>query len=354
MRSFSHDGGRMLGGQPPTFRAQAGAAPTNADEALGPLPGMLSMNIPGDCCDYLPPEAAAQLRAMILDHDDQHVVILNAIEQQQEARTVIQNIEAHLKRFMTARSDGGFGLTESAPQVTAERSKLKKLVDEQKQRGELLEIRSARSQALGRLIGSLKTWILSGRPGGTAIQMLPPINPVLRKNETIPQALERNQLRLRELTADIRRAETAPIPKSIAKRRVQDQLANIARNGRPSTMRLLAHGTKLEFPTKPERLEIISTATDQYSYATGELPDAIALLTWLFSEAIAEKIEHLIDQDADEGAALSDEARAELLAQLNADFLSTEREEVALVVAAQGTGAFVPFRPDCSPAAISG
>jgi hypothetical protein len=339
-----------VGGQ--RFRAEAAAAPNSESDGVvrSGLPGMMPMQF-GDVLDLLPPEAAERLRDLRQQADDLLVLNQSSFVETQDLQVEIHKHKTRIGQLTLERGAGGYGLTTDAPQVRDEQSRLDKKLHELARQRQLAELRGGRFQNLKRLVSACEAFLRSGIPPGTVVAALPEIEPHLRKNETPLQAIERLRYRLGELDADARKAEAAPIPSSVAKARMREQLSRLAEQGAPSALRLVELGTELEFATTTQRLPIISTSAD-FSFAQGEAPDAIGMLLWAFRDVIIGKVELLIDEDSDDANSLTDVARAEVLERIANERLQIEYTECALVRAAQREGGAVEFRPDSNVCAL--
>jgi hypothetical protein len=345
-------GGNSGSGSEPQFRAEAAAVPTSESDgvvSIG-LPGMMPTQF-GDVIDVLPPEAAERLRDLRQQADDLLVLNRSSFTESQDLQVEIHKHKARISQLTLERGAGGYGLGADAPQVRDEETRLSRKIHDLARQRELAELRGGRFQNLRRLISACEGFLRSGIPPGTVVAALPETEPHLRKNETPLQAIERLRYRLGELDADARKAEAVPIPSSVAKARMREQLSRLAEQGAPSVLRLVELGTELEFATTTQRLPIISTSAD-FSFAQGEAPDAIGMLLWAFRDVIIGKIDALIDRDANDGEALTDAARAELLARIAEERLQTEFQDCALVRLAQSQGTLVEFRSDTSVCAL--
>lgn len=333
------------GGSGSQFRAEAAATPPNDSDGVvrSGLPGMMPTRF-GDVLDLLPPKPAEWLRDLRQQADDLMVLNGASFGEIQELQIETQKHKARINHLTLERGADGYGLPDDAPQVRDEQSRLDKKLHELSRLRELAKVRGDQFQRLKRLIAACENFLRSGMPTGMVIATRPEFEPKLRKNETLLEAVERERYRLGELDADERRAKAAPIPSSVAKARMREQLSRRAEQSAPSTMRLIELGTEVEFSAVTQRLPIISTAADVYSFAQGEVPDAIGLLLWAFQDEIIDKIDVMIDKDSSDECALTDDARAELLAQIANERLQIEYVECAMVRAAQRQGISVEFR----------
>src|SRR5438552_1373638 len=92
--------------------------------------------------------------------------------------------------------------------------------------------------------------------------------------------------------------------------------------------------------------------TEVPSIAFAELEAATPLIVWLHADLIIKRLDALIDAESDDQAALSVEARQKAEAEVMADLLYVERQEAALVWAAQEQGLPCWHRSGCNPLAI--
>ena len=104
--------------------------------------------------------------------------------------------------------------------------------------------------------------------------------PQLRKGESIVDAIEHRQRRLRELLSDLAKIRVAPITTAMAKKRAIEQMEGLAESGRPDVMRLIDHGDPIKFA------EVASTVYLTGSMGTGAVPDAVALVAWLHRDGL--------------------------------------------------------------------
>jgi hypothetical protein len=88
------------------------------------------------------------------------------------------------------------------------------------------------------------------------------------------------------------------------------------------------------------------------SLAFTEQHDAVAMFAWLHRDALIAALDREIASEADDGAALTHEARQQREAETMGDLLAVEREESFSVWSAQSQGLPCEHRSDCSPLAI--
>ncbi|MGY4289609.1 hypothetical protein ACVWXO_008875 [Bradyrhizobium sp. LM2.7] len=333
------------------FRNEAGfpTAPADAGVVTGPLPGMMAMKFGDPIEEALPPEAVEKFRALQLKRDEAGILVRSAIEDQQELMLEIQRHRNRIKQLQIPRGEGGFDLDDSSPQVVAEQKKLDRKLSDQRRLTAQSEARGAILRSASDVIRNIEQAV-AGRPGGTIGRMVVTETPA-HKGSVI-DAVENRRRRLRELQADLHRIRSSPWPSAVVKQRMRQQIADLAARGRPDASRAVEIAENIEWPRSPERMEIISTAADVYSYATGALRDATALVAWLFQDQLVAALDREINAVSDDHCALDDRARAQKEAEVLADILAGEREEVALIDLATAQGVLIDYRVDCDPRAI--
>jgi hypothetical protein len=112
---------------------------------------------------------------------------------------------------------------------------------------------------------------------------------------------------------------------------------------------MIEHNSPLSFPT----MTLSSLVRgEKPALAFIETTDTLGLLCWLFKDQLLSKISAGLDDVADDKAALSQQQREEMEAQISSDLLAIERAECALIWAAEAKGETIDFRSDTSPMAV--
>jgi hypothetical protein len=327
-------------------------APSAPAAVNGPLPGMMAMMQIGDPIETaLPTEAVERFRKFEMKRDEAHTLLRAAIESQQELRLEILEHQARIKRLMQHPHEGGFGLADDAAQVISEQQKLDRKFADQRRVNAVYEERSAIWRSTSELVRNIEQAV-AARPGGCIGKTVEIETPNYKGS--ILDAVEARRRRHRELLADLARVRAAPVPSAIVKQRMRQQVADLAAHGRPDVSLAVEIAEKIEWPRSPERMDIISSASDAFSYATGDLKDATALVAWLFQDQLVAAFDREIDDVADDSAALTAEERQKQERAILSDLLATEHEECRLIEVAQAQGVPVDYRVDCDPRAILG
>ena len=304
--------------------------------------------------EVLPP-AAQKFTALAQRAHDLHssIPMHETIYEMAKQQTAHQNRINYLVRH---RSEGGMGQAEDAPAVVDEQKKLARASSERARLQELSDIRGQRWAICKRLETNVIDFVLKGGiPGGCQLAEHEDEPTLLKKGERIADAVERYRHRLRELAADRHRVKSSPWPSSQAKAAVRAQITALADAAAPDCDRAIEHGLPVNFAT------VVTTAlahgTDKPTTVSNESVDFLGLLCWLMPDQIVARIEQELDAIADDKAALSQQQRDEMEAQINSDMLLIERAECSLIwhnAEASNGEVVIDFREGTSPLAILG
>src|SRR5262249_34559469 len=159
------------------------------------------------------------------------------------------------------------------------------------------------------LTQNLERWI-EGQRGAQLVDFVGP-EPVLRKNETPAQAVERCRRRGRQLEADIQKIQAAPHPSALRKEAARAQIAAWAERARLGALSSVDHGEDLTPPTAA--VEILAFGLPRGALVTATTFDALGLIARMFGDRLYEVACEEIDAVADDAAALDPRARKEAL-----------------------------------------
>ncbi len=349
---MAHNSFRQFGlgdGRPP-IRNEAGFAVASAATADNgaPLPGLMAMMRLGDpIAELLPPESVEGFRAIELKRDEAHVVVRATVERQQELRLDILQHQNHINKVKTPRGAGGPNLDDSSAQVIAEQKKLDRKLADQRRLTASLEASAAIWNDTSNLIRNIEQYV-AGRPGGCIGKTVTIDTPSFKGN--VLDAIENRRRRGRELKADLHRVRSSPWPSTIAKTKERQRNEQRAESGRPFAERAIEHDEQIPFPTRTHQVRILNGAPDLIGFV--ELPDMLAILSWLHRDAMTAALDREIDQVADDPNAMTHEQRQKAETQILADLLAVEREECALVRIARAQDLPADYRIDCDARAI--
>jgi hypothetical protein len=304
--------------------------------------------------DVLPPAAQKKWTALVQRVTDAHNAMPEfAIRKDAaEAVTVIQRRISDLTRL---KSEGGFGLSDDAGTVIAERKKLERATAQRDLQQALYEVRGARWNTCAQLRAAASDWLLRGGiPHGCVIESVEdaPLAELLKKGERISDGVERYRHRLRELAADLHRVKSAPWPSSVAKAAAKAQIEALAAAAAPDCESAIEFGSQIGFVTKTVSAMVHNVEAPAIAFV--ETPDTLGLFCWLFKDQLLAKINAGLDEAADDKAALSQQQREQMEAQIMADTLMIEHSECALIWHAEEKGEVLDFRSDTTPMAVLG
>jgi hypothetical protein len=311
----------------------------------------------GDPADWLEEEisqaAADRLRALRQHASDCRQMLPDS----EELRALYAEKGDHERRkaeLLTPAGLGGKGLPEDNRSVLAVLKQLTKVSAEIKRQTDLSEIRSGRWRNAGQLARRVEEWLRDGVPSGCVIREYPAVavSDVLKKGESIADAVERLKHRRRELKADLHRINSTPFPSADAKAKMRAQIDALAAAGEPYVGSVIEHFGDVGFPTR-QMSALVHNSTPGAIAITDE-PDAIGLMMWLFRDEIVARLERAIDANADDANALSEQQRQVHAAEIGDSMLMIERQLAALVFHAQGRGENVEHDVDADVRALLG
>ncbi|MFL9824110.1 hypothetical protein [Rhodoplanes sp. SY1] len=328
------------------------------------------MNIDRAVLDRLPPTARARVRQMQTQVEAARDILIGATNQLGELqhrrrklgeqRAALEHgvgLGKHTRASPIPTDDAGplrvrTGPAYSPPTsgeiaaalapVDAELSRVVEDIARVEGRAELARASATRVRGL---LGAIERWVagvpadkeLSEHRGGGSLATSP-----TRAREVTAELIETKRRRVRELLADLRQIDAAPYLSANVKARWRAQLDQLAERGRPNVFPSVERGEPIEFP---------EIAVSNHPAADKMVPDGFSFLVWAFRDHVAAKIDAEIDANADDAAALSDQARREKFREVLGDLLAAEREEETLVAAAKFD---VDRRPDADPRAVLG
>jgi hypothetical protein len=153
---------------------------------------------------------------------------------------------------------------------------------------------------------------------------------------------------------DLHRVRSAPFPASVAKLKATAQIDALADAGEPYTAGVVEHLGPVVFPTTQIVAQVYNVDAAPAAVAIFNPENVLGVIAFLLRDQLKAKICALIDQDADDAAALGEQERAQREATIASDILAVERQEAVLIFEAQRSGLSVEFRSDTNPLAILG
>jgi hypothetical protein len=346
--------------RPQNFQTNDGfgprVSPDTGFENLGPPAGMPVLTT--DPVDALPiGEPRRKLIALRQRSQDARAIWLPISDEIRELRVERQRADIRLKQLQLRRGAGGPDLDDDDVQVIDVRKTIARIDADMTRLQSLEQHRGAVMRNTGQVLTHTEDWLRSGRPAGTRLTEAPAIAvaDIMRKGERAADALERVRMRLRELDADSHRVNSAPYPSADVKKKMREEIENLAMRGVPHVGALVETFGAIGWPRDPLALPLVAIGdkgVPLVGNAVGDVPDVLAMFAWLHRPALLKALDGLVDSESDDAAALSVEAREVKLSELAADKLATERVECALVFAMQEQSEAVEHRVDANPCAL--
>ncbi len=286
-----------------------------------------------DAVDALPLAAAAKLSRLRELVDDRHGAAMGARERLGAVREERQKLQGTISATRNMR---GYQNAEHLAKLEAD---LRQLDAKMRKASEAYDERSARWTAVNRVVQRIEAYV-GDLPTGVTIE--PYAGPAPQIRSTPADAIAMTRARIEDLRAQMVAVQTAPLPAADQVKRAVAQIDEMAARGEP----LLQPDGGIEWPTEYVQMMV----TGAPAAVSREMIDAPALLAWLHRDALRKKITALINEQADDEAAVAPADRPPRLAELRANLLTVERLECAAVEMANTDD----YRADCDPRAILG
>jgi hypothetical protein len=323
------------------------------------LPG--SLVIDGDPVSWerTPRVVADRLRELRRERADAQAAWRGLNDERQAAVATITECEIRLRTLLGARRDSEWftpftdtaPVSDDHPDVQSNLRRLEIAKGERARIDPLLAARAHEREQIGLLVESVERY-LRERLGNIEMKLYDEgPEPSLRKRETPLDAVERCRQRVRGLTADRHRVQSAPWHSGQAKHRARAEIEKLAASGEPRVSLLLERPDGAiawrERPIWDHMVagRLITTQGD---------PAPLPLLSWLLKDVLIQKLEQAIDEAADDQNSLTLEERREQIQTIDRDLLGAEREEDYWLLAARVSGAKLLRRSNLDPRVVLG
>jgi len=161
----------------------------------------------------------------------------------------------------------------------------------------------------------------------------------INKGESFADALKRTRDAQATLHNELAAVENAGRTVTETKAAMRAEVALLAEKGRPGIANLF-HGGSIEWPSE------VLVANGQHQYAVSTtIKDAFSLAVWAHRAAIVSQLDAEIERSGDDATALSAEAQATRVAELQAALFQLQRHEEAIVERLESEG--VQVRRTC-------
>jgi hypothetical protein len=314
---------------------------------------------PADVAELLPPDARRRWITLVQRREDMRSLLVPVAQQVRDTRTERTKAEHRRQQLTASRMYDGFELAADDAPV---RDIDGKLAHHNAELARLIELETARTvtvRALTELTLSCESYLRDGRPAGTVLIEAPAIElaDVMRKNEAPHACVQRLRFRGRELAADRHRVTSQPYPSADTKKKMREDIENLAMRGVPHVGALVETFGGIAWPRDPLSLPLVALGdkgTQIIGDAVGDVPDVLAMFAWLHRPALLKALDGLIDSESDDSCALSQQQREVKCAAIESDALMIERHECVVIWDAQARGEAIEFRADTSPLAVLG
>jgi hypothetical protein len=304
-----------------------------------------------DLADLLPPLAGEYLRTLLQRTADARAPVDAQIENRNDAQAAKRAAQVRI-RHIERPPAGGLAAGPGHPSHDDATRQLNQAVAKHERVVALLEARVDAWNAAARVSTAAETWARDHLASGLRLTDMP-VEPTLKKGETtIVSAVERLRHRLRELGADRHRIASAPYPSTDAKKMFREQVTSLAAGAGLHGDNLVEHGQPVRFPTKLVSAVVHVPGATAPAMVHVEIPDTLGMLAAFAPQLMTEFYDRLIDEAADDKAALTLQQRREQDAEIAADMLAIEREEAALIFKCWEQGVTVEHRADADPRAL--
>ncbi len=150
------------------------------------------------------------------------------------------------------------------------------------------------------------------------------------RGRTDDAGIERLRKQAGSIKADLARVAAAPLPSAYCKRRVEETVAALAAQGKPSVTPLVRHDLDVTWPREAIRVQLFNSENPA-AMAISEVPATDAMLAGMFPKQMTEWLGAMVDAEVDDKNALAPTERQKREAELQERLLDIERQEAALV-----------------------
>lgn len=317
-------------------------------------------DLPDDLLRILPGPSREKLERLLIEHDAARAAYVAASDAWQAARQERGLLEARVQQqlsqfqgYEVLAPGEAFrrGSVEAAKSEAEER--LLGPVVASKRRLDLAAAameRAAERQASFGYLENIRQWLSRAASFGIGRLEHCPVKP-LRTKDVVGE-IERIRAELSALDEQWQAAETAPCPADELRARFLSELDAIAERGRPSVDATARAGSPVNLTAALRIGQMPVALADGGTHFSLVGDGGASFFTWLMRDQIAAKIGAMIDAAAPAEGALTDNQRDAEFSRISARRLELERQEEALIVAAEQEGRTIQRRRDADPRAV--
>lgn len=311
--------------------------------------------------DRLPLQAQKKLERLRHRAEELHSAVLLATDQRNDVareKTVAEQRLHELTDKAAAMRLGNLPVSADHTSAVQARAAIDRAAASLKAANDRVEARSSRFNGVQAVISEIERWLGSLPPAATLEPFTSKARPA--KGEIPSVAIERTRKQIAALQAELHRVRSAPRPAALAKAAIAAEITVLAEAGKPDPFRVIEEGEGIEWPKTPLVARVSGDALSKDGPLTldaisrTEAPHAVALIAYLFRDALIAKLNAEVDALADDSAALTPEERATKETALLAKLLGCEHDEEAMIEHAEADGFEVLRRREASPLAVLG
>ena len=309
--------------------------------ASGSGPAHIPIRV-GDRADALPPKARDMLLNLREKAQELHAPLDRLHDEQHQLRIDIARHQAHL---VLSKADLGRA-PGAAEAVAADERAIDALRDRLDRSTARIERITATWRPVRSLVHNLDRYAARIAGRSMADAELPEVG--LRKGENYETAVENRRRRLRELAADIRKIEVAPLPAAVVKERARAEIEALAVRGRPDLLGAVEFGEKIRWP----KSKVNFNFDPKVGPIFGDTVDPLGLVAFVFRDSLIEKVNAEIDAMANDAESIEPASKPSMIATVKRDAPAVEFDIEALIRQAAEQGIEIARDEAADPRAV--
>jgi hypothetical protein len=296
-----------------------------------------------DYADALPSEPRAKLMSLRRARAAAAALRSAAGDGETKERRRLVNLQARKRQLEEWR-----GPAKNTGEITEVEAELALVQQDVADAAALVETASAKAQNLGGIVRAVEEYVEDQVKLGARFEVVAVKMPKVTNAGAYYAAVDKARGEVESLKAQIAEVKAAPVPSAEVKRDAARMVEALASTAAPDCLAAIEGRGEIRFPV------VQTWAAGAIGDALKNQRDPLALLAWLFPEAMVAKLHAAVDVVADDSRALSDRDRASRLEKLAAQLDEAERTDEALVANAALNGVDIARRGDASPEAVLG
>lgn len=287
--------------------------------------------------NILPEQSAEKLRLLIERRLDAHAVLKRRDAELQAAIEARDAKDRDRRRRLEGNATAGPGARMTAEERAALDAPIIAAEQEIDRRRKAYDAAVAAWRAFD-IVSECEAWVSDAARSGVRLKYVAPIPPKTTASAAVE--VEKLRRRLDEIQAEFAAVESAPRPASAMREALKAELDRLAAEPRVRLTERENSPVDIEAAVKGVRDDAGRVHSDPFGF-----------LLWAIRPAIEERLLAILPT-ADVPGAMSDADRDAAMDRLIAERLSVEREEEAIIAAAEAAGLQIARRREASPLAI--